>query len=203
MSQIALPLSPKNADDPARIVVGDANAAVIEALRQTHDWPYRTAILQGPPRSGKSLLGRWFTAEGLGTVIDGADRWDESDLFHRWNRAQEDGTPLLLISNADGWQIALPDLKSRLSAALTLTIGAPDDAMIESLMHSHAAQRGLSLGEGAVAYLTPRVTRSFADIERLVAAIDRLTLERKVPATLGIWRDALEAVHGPEQSRLL
>jgi hypothetical protein len=45
--------------------------------------------------------------------------------------------------------------------------------------------------------------RSYAAIEKIVAEIDRLSLERQVPATLSVWRDALEAVQGPDQGRLL
>jgi hypothetical protein len=37
----------------------------------------------------------------------------------------------------------------------------------------------------------------------VVAAIDRLSLERKQAATLAIWRDALEEVMGGRQGRLL
>jgi hypothetical protein len=37
----------------------------------------------------------------------------------------------------------------------------------------------------------------------VVAEIDRISLERKLPATMSVWRDALEAVQGPEQGRLL
>ncbi|MEL7446420.1 MAG: ATPase, partial [Pseudomonadota bacterium] len=66
-----------------------------------------------------------------------------------------------------------------------------------------AAQRGLSLADGATAYLVPRALRSFAEIERLVVAIDRISLERQVPATMSVWRDALEATQGPDQQRLL
>ncbi len=203
MSQIALPLSHKRAADPERIVVGNANQKVIEALRNPAAWPFKTAILTGEERSGKSILGRWFAAQGAGEVIDGADAIDETDLFHRWNRAQEEGRPLLLISDAEKWEIALPDLRSRLGAALHLTISTPDDDMAASLIESIAMQRGLALGEGALTYLVPRAERSFAAIERLVMAIDRLSLERKAPATQGIWRDALEAVQGPEQARLI
>lgn len=202
-SQIALPLADGLPSDPASIVVGNANARVVEALQDTSGWPYRTAILMGPPRSGKSLLGRWFAGAGRGTVLDGADSMDETELFHRWNRAQEDGEALLLIADGEGWEIALPDLRSRLGAALHLEIGTPDDAMVGDLILSHAARRGLVLGEDALTYLVPRATRSFADIEKLVAHIDRLSLERKAAPTLGIWRDALEAVQGPEQARLL
>ena len=39
-------------------------------------------------------------------------------------------------------------------------------------------------------------------VERLVEAIDRLSLERKAPATQSIWRDALDSVVGPEQGKL-
>jgi hypothetical protein len=203
MSQIALPLSVRRADDPVRVVIGNANRAVIDALADPSGWPFGTAILAGPPRSGKSLLGRWFEGQGSGEVVDGADRIDETELFHRWNRAQESGRPLLLTAQSGGWDIVLPDLRSRLAAALHLELGVPDDAMCAALIESHAAARGLALGEGALTYLGPRVERSFAGIEELVAAIDRLSLERKAPATLSIWRDALEAVQGAEQPRLL
>lgn len=203
MSQIVLPLAMRRSGEAARIVVGTANDAVIDALGRPETWPYRTAVLAGPPRSGKSLLARWFAAQGAGEAIDGANALDETALFHRWNRAQEDGHPILLVIDGEGWEIALPDLRSRMGAALQLEIGAPDDAMVGALIEAHAEERGLALGEGALTYLVPRTTRSFAAIERLVATIDRLSLERKVPATLSVWRDALEAIDGPQQARLL
>jgi hypothetical protein len=201
VTQIVLPLA-VSASGPARIVLGPANADVAEALAQPESWPFRTAVLTGPPRSGKSLFARWFEANG-GEAIDDAHTLEETELFHRWNRAQEQGTPLLIVAGEPPWDIALPDLKSRLGAALQLEIGAPDDAMAEQLLHAHAEQRGLPLGAEAADYLVPRAGRSWADLERLVAAIDLLSLERKVPATQSIWRAALEAVHGPEEPRLL
>jgi hypothetical protein len=201
MTQIVLPLAPTSSG-PARIVLGAANAHVAEALAHPESWPFRTAVLTGPPRSGKSLFARWF-AENGGEAIDDAHTLDETELFHRWNRAQESRTPLLIVAGEPPWDIALPDLRSRLGAALQLEIGPPDDAMAEQLLHAHAAQRGLPLGGEAADYLVPRAGRSWADLEKLVAAIDRLSLERKVPATQSIWRAALEAVHGPEEPRLL
>jgi chromosomal replication initiation ATPase DnaA len=203
MAQIALPLTRRRADDPARIVVGNANRAAIEALTDPSAWPYGTAILAGPARSGKTLLARWVEGQGAADAIDDADAAGETELFHRWNRAQESGRPLLLVTNRDPWDIALPDLRSRLGAALHLTIEVPDDAMLEALIEAHAEALGLALGEGAPTYLVPRLERSFAGVEAVVAAIDRLSLERKVPPTLSVWRDALETVQGAEQPRLL
>jgi chromosomal replication initiation ATPase DnaA len=187
----------------SQIVVGSANRHVVEALSEPARWPFGTAVLTGSPRSGKSLLARWFARERLGEAIDDAQAVDETDLFHRWNRAQESGRPLLLVAGQAPWTIALPDLRSRLGAALQLEIGAPDDEMAGELILSLAAERGVVLGSDAADYLVPRSGRSQADLEKLVAMIDILSLERKTAPTLGVWRAALEAVHGPEEPRLL
>ena len=207
--QIALPLSARAGAQ--RIVVGDANAAVIDALQHPERWPFHVAVLTGPPRSGKSLLARW--AKGLHgdslEVIDDAQATDETALFHRWNAVQQGGTreggALLLVAGAgeDGWRIALPDLASRIGGSLQLAIGPPDDSFAADLILAHAEARGLSLPDGAADYLVPRTTRSFAAIETLVATIDRISLERQSPATMSVWRAALDALHGPQQRRLL
>ena len=206
MSQIALPLAP-GGSGPARIVIGSANAHIAAALGAPETWPYRTAILTGPPRSGKSLLARWFAqngpAEPRAESLDDAQTMDETALFHRWNRAQEQGTALLLVGGEPPWNIALADLRSRLGAALQLEIGQPDDTMAHDLLLSLAAERGLPLGADAAAYLVTRAGRSQADLEWLVLAIDRLSLERKAPPTLAIWRAALEEIAGPDEPRLL
>lgn len=204
MSQIALPLM-VGASGPSRIVLGNANAAAFEAMALAATWPFRTAVLAGPPRAGKTLIARWFEGTGLGEAIDDADRVDETELFHRWNRAQESGTPLLLVTGLHeaGWTIALPDLASRLGAALQLEIGAPDEEMLGELLEIHAEIRGLALGPGAASYLVPRIERSHMGIELLIETIDRLSLERKVPPTQGIWREALEELYGPNEPRLL
>lgn len=202
MSQIALPLTLRTATDPASIVIGNANQSVLDAFSDPHRWPFRTAVLTGPTRSGKSLLGRWAKGQGI-AVVDGADAVEETELFHRWNAAQESGEPLLLICDVQPWDIALPDLRSRLGAALQLEIGVPNDEMVGQLIETMAAVRGLALADGAADYLSPRAVRSFAAIEDLVATIDQLSLERKAPATMSIWRAALDATRGPEQARLL
>lgn len=201
MTQIVLSVAPATTG-PSRIVIGAANAHVADALAHPEGWPFRTAVLTGPPRSGKSLFARWF-AESGGEAVDDAHTLDETELFHLWNRAQESSSPLLLVAGEPPWNIALPDLRSRLGAALQLEIGPLDDAMAQELLYVLAEQRGLPLGAEAADYLVPRAGRSWADLEKLVAAIDRLSLERKVPATQSIWRAALEAVHGPEEPRLL
>ena len=148
-SQIALPLSARTPTGAQRIVVGKANAAVIEALQDPSRWPFHVAVLTGPARSGKSLLARWAQTlaqpEAL-EVIDDAESMDETDLFHRWNAVQEggvrEGAALLIVANADqdkgGWRISLPDLASRIGGSLQLVIAAPDDVLAAELILAHA-----------------------------------------------------------------
>ncbi|MCW1384004.1 ATPase [Novosphingobium sp. KCTC 2891] len=197
MTQFALPLV--TATSAETIVSGPSLGPVLAALAASEDWPFRTAILAGPSRSGKSLLARWFAQGTGGDAIDDADRLPEDVLFHRWNRAQAEGRPLLLVSSRlpGAWHIALPDLASRLGAALLIEIAAPDDELLRALIEDHAARRGLVLGEGVLAWLLPRIERSHAAAEALVETIDRLSLERKAPVTISLARDALaERVHG-------
>jgi chromosomal replication initiation ATPase DnaA len=228
-SQIALPLRSGAAAEAQRIVVGHANAKAIEALQEPARWPFNVAVLTGPARSGKTLLARWaqrLAGPARLEVIDDAQGMDETALFHRWNAVQKgglrEGGALLIVANGDagdgagdgaddgsddgaghgGWRIGLPDLASRIGGSLQLAILPPDDAFAAELILAHAEQRGLSLPEGAADYLVPRTTRSFAAIEALVAAIDRISLERQSPATMSVWRAALEALHGPEQQTL-
>ncbi len=203
MSQIALPLT--TAASAGTILTGPSLEPVLLALAGAETWPFRAAVLAGPPRSGKSLIARWFAQSGAGDALDDADSLPEDALFHRWNRAQAEGRPLLIVSNrAPGaWRVALPDLASRLGAALMIEIGAPDDDLLRGLVESHAARRGLALGEGVLGYVLPRLERSHAAAEALVETIDRLSLERKAAVTISLARDALaERVHGvPEAER--
>jgi hypothetical protein len=203
MSQIALPLV--TATSAETVLTGASLEPVLAALAGAATWPYRAAVLTGPARSGKSLLARWFAASGLGDALDDADGLPEDALFHRWNRAQAEGLPLLIVSNrAPGtWAVALPDLASRLGAALMIEIGAPDDELLRALVETHAARRGLALGEAVLAYVLPRIERSHAAAEALVETIDRLSLERKAAVTISLARDALaERIHGvPEAQR--
>ena len=79
----------------------------------------------------------------------------------------------------------------------------PNIVGIAALIGDHAARHGLVLGEGASAWLLPRIERSHAAIEALVAEIDRLSLERKQGVTISLLREALSPNGEESQPRLL
>lgn len=206
-TQLALPFARAAGSGASAIIVGSGNARAVDALSDPSCWPYGTAILSGPARSGKSLLAEWFAANDAGTavVIDDADAMDETALFHRWNAAREAGASFLMTVADSEWVVSLPDLRSRLSAALMISIEQPDDAMMLELLEKHAATRRLPLsvggGAGAAQYLIPRIDRSYAAVEEVVGTIDRISLERKTAPTQAIWRAAIAAMQNPDHER--
>lgn len=209
-SQIALPLALTGGTES--IVGAPCLQPVFAALMASATWPYRTAVLSGPPRSGKSLLARWFGQSGQGTAIDNADRQDETALFHEWNRAQAAGSALLLVADEPvavaganaGWRIGLADLASRLGAALPLVIPPPDDDLLAALIGEQARRRALAVPDAVRDWLVPRIERSHAAAEHVVAALDRLSLERKAPVSLALAREVLaQSPLGHWQPRLL
>ncbi len=193
MRQIALPLDELRSGALISLIITDANAAIFAGLGNSAKWPGQCAILTGPPRSGKSLMARYFTAQG-GTVIDDAETVSPESLFNAWNRAQEGRVTLLLVSRwrpAD-WGIALPDLRSRLAAATLLEIAPPDDEMIEQLLQKQLADRGAGISIDALSFVKRRIERSYVGIESFARAANALALAENAPVNLALVKRLLE-----------
>lgn len=194
MRQIALPLDELRGGASSSLIITPSNATAFAGLGSAASWPRHCAILVGPARSGKSLMARYFGGQG-GTVIDDAETNAAESLFNAWNRAQESAVPLLLISRwlpAD-WNIALPDLKSRLGSAMLLEIGAPDDEMIEQLLQKQLADRGAAITMDALSYVKRRIERSYAAIESFARAANAMALAENAPVNLTLVKKVLDA----------
>jgi Bacterial dnaA protein len=188
VKQIALPLDVLRSGEASSLIITDSNAHVAAALAKAHDWPGRCAILCGPARSGKSLMARYFVSQTAGEVIDPADIAGEETLFNAWNRAQESLRSLLLVSSippAD-WAITLPDLRSRLGAAMLFQIPPPDDELVAQLIQKHLADRGTMIGMEALAYVTKRIERRYTAIEKFARDANSAALAGNEPINLGL-----------------
>lgn len=196
MSQFALPFAWPAVEDERDFCLGEANAAAVRHLEHRSLWPVMATLLTGPRKSGRSLLGRIFVAKAGGSLVDDADQRPEEDLFHAWNRAQAERRPLLLIADAPppAWAINLPDLKSRIAATPHVTITEPDDALAGALLERLLGQRGLPAGPEVIAYLLPRIERSYVSILRVVDALDQLSLARRSRITVPLARQALQSI---------
>lgn len=203
MTQFVLPLGGGARDPDRDYLVTDCNAHAAALIGRWKEWPFRTAILVGPPRSGKSMLAGMFASAGH-DALDDADRADQTGLFHRWNRAQSDGHVLLLTARrpVGEWGLTIPDLASRLGASQQIALGDPDDALAEALLRRHVATRGISIADRDVAYALARTDRSYAAIEALAETLDRLSLEKQRPISQKLVREALavDGRHNPEEA---
>lgn len=189
--QIALPLDWPQAGDERRFILSSANQAAFDHFRHWSMWPVRASILVGPRRSGRSLLARNFVARVGGRLFDDAERHDEETLFHAWNRAQETRKPLVMVTGEEPWEVALPDLRTRLAVTPTVRIGPPDDALFAALIELLLADRGLHLPPDVIRYIGQRVQRDYVTAERVVEALDRFAFAERARLGMGSVRRAL------------
>ena len=195
MNQIALPLDWPVADRDEDFLVSDANRAAFDHFRRWSVWPVPATLLTGPRKSGRSLLGRIFVRKTGGRLFDDAEGHDEEALFHAWNEAQEKRKPLLLIAESPppAWQVALPDLRSRLAATPHVAIGDPDDDLLGGLIVKLLADRGVAAPPELADYVVPRIERSYVAVQQVVDTLDEQVLQLRRPMTMPMVRKALES----------
>jgi hypothetical protein len=191
--QIALPLDWPQVQGDSRFILSDANAKAFEHFRSWSLWPVKATMLTGPRRSGRSLLARAFVARVGGRLFDDAQGHDEEELFHAWNAAQDDGRPIVMIVDEvpPAWEVALPDLRTRLAITPIARIQQPDDRLFRAIIRLLFADRGLHIPDEALKFIGERVERSYFMAERVVEAIDRFAIAERARLTLPTIRRAL------------
>lgn len=204
MNQIALPLDWPVADREEDFLLSDSNRVAFDHLRRWSLWPVMATLVTGPRKSGRSLLGRIFARKTGGRLFDDAERQDEEALFHAWNEAQERRRPLFIVADAPppAWEVALPDLRSRLAATPHVAILAPDDALIAQLIVKLLGDRGIAVSTEIADYLVPRIERSYVAVLNVVDILDQAMLSHHRRMTVPLARRALEDARMVGRSRI-
>jgi chromosomal replication initiation ATPase DnaA len=216
--QLALALPHEESFAREDFLTGGPNAAALAFVERWPDWPDRALMLIGPEGAGKSHLAAiWADLAGarrisaralgginlLGTLATGAlvvedapARLDERALFHLLNLMREEEAFLLITARTapPSWNVTLPDLASRLRAIPSVTLAAPDDALLRALLMKLFADRQLDVDESLVGYLATRIERSFAAAREVVEALDREALRLKRPVTRALAAGVLNRV---------
>ncbi|WP_417691796.1 hypothetical protein [Roseibium sp.] len=181
-------------------LVGSSNRAAFELLDRWPDWPAPVVILAGPVGAGKTHLVEAFKTETGAVVINAGDLRadlvdglvqapvvvvedahrgvDETALFHLLNAARQADVHVLITSRTwpSAWNVALPDLMSRLRAAAPVEVQEPDDGLLQHVLVKLFADRQLQVDLSVVDYLVVRMERSLGVACRAVDAIDREAL---------------------------
>src|SRR5215831_11945501 len=140
-------------------LAGPSNAAALALIERWPDWPARAVALVGPEGSGKSHLAAiWAKTAGARSIAAHAvasatvptalatgalviedlreGACEDAALFHLMNLAREQGDFVLFTARGapSAWTIRLRDLASRLRALPSVTLEAPDDALLRAVM---------------------------------------------------------------------
>jgi len=188
--QLRLPFTRATHFTDAGFLRAGSNQAALAWLARPEDWPDGRLVLWGPEGCGKThLLHVWAAQhcavlsapEGPPTrpvAIDNAEHAPERGLLHLLNAAAEAGLPVLLTAKRAParWDIALPDLASRLRAATAVEIRPPEDALLRNLLGSQLADRQLRVDEAVQAWLVQRLPRTPAAIRDAVDRLDAASL---------------------------
>jgi len=218
-----LPLDPRfGAED---FLVSPSNEQAYGLIESWPDWPDTILLLVGPRGSGKSHLASiWATNARAWTIdasgitqdkvphlvsngalaIEDMDRGerDEAALFHLLNLARERKASLLITCEAppDRWSLKTPDLLSRLRLAPSVSLEAPDDALLKAVLVKLFVDRQLVVDTSVVDYIALRIERSLAKASELVALLDREALSRGRRVSRAIAAEILGAAQETDES---
>ena len=188
--------------------VTDSNAQAVDLIDRWPQWPSSALLLIGPRGSGKTHLAEvWRKASGAieinadqlepgkvpdllsngAVVVEDApgDMLDETALFHLLNLAKEQSSHVLITTRdvPNLWNVALPDLLTRLNALSQTHLEAPDDILLRAVLVKLFTDRQIVVGEGVVEYLVVRMERALGAADDLVAELDARALAEKVAIT--------------------
>ncbi|MDA3878557.1 MAG: DnaA regulatory inactivator Hda [Halothiobacillus sp.] len=106
------------------------------------------------------------------------DRVLEFALFDLLNRFREQEVPVLLTADRPPAQlpVELPDLSSRLSWGLTISVAEPGDAEKIELLTVKAHERGLVMPFETAAYLLQRLPRDTGRLLEVLHELDQASL---------------------------
>lgn len=222
--QLVLHLGHRTAMSAEDFLVADSNAEAVAWVDRWPDWPAPALAIVGPAGSGKthlaqvwrarsgaailpaSALGRADPVQVLGgrlhCVVERPDQGvHELALLHLYNVMKErEGTLLLTAEEPPArWNISLPDLRSRLSAAPAVVIRPPDDLLMAAVIAKLFDDRQLVVPQEVLDYLLPRIERSFAAARAVVEALDRAALADRRRITVALARDVLREQGDLEQ----
>ncbi len=200
VKQIPLSFPIKESYDAQDFMRLPCNEAAMQWIDKFPDWHYPCVIVYGEEGCGKThLLSLWQDRVGDDhRAIDDVDNIfgnaeAEKNLFHLFNQAKENKTYLMVSMQKPvvQYNIDLPDLASRLKAAPMVDISPPDDMDVQAILVKLFHDRQLQVEPGVIAYILPRIERSFTSIRDLVQKIDENSMAEKRSVTVPLVRAIL------------
>jgi chromosomal replication initiation ATPase DnaA len=219
MLQLTFELPRRTAFGRADFLVSACNASAVGWIDRWPDWPGGAVLIQGEAGCGKThLVHLWcerasavsISGEDLDDemvarllnqgqhriAIDGADRAAQRHLLHLYNWCLESGGSVLITAcRRPAFWATLPDLGSRLRAALSTEIGPPDDALLAAVLVKHFADRQVRVAPEVVLFLVAQIERSFAAAAAVAELLDAVSLRDGRAITVPLVREVLAGLN--------
>lgn len=124
---------------------------------------------------------------------EGSESVNEDRIFHFYNLVKEKGADLLICSHRPPtqWNVKLPDLRSRLTTILSISVNSPDEDALRAVLFKLCSELGMSLSPEVADYILRRVERSFENVRTFVNILNQNTLSTHRQLTLGLVREIL------------
>lgn len=185
-------------------LVSPSNERAYNLLETWPEWPDKVLLLYGPEGSGKSHLAAiwaeqahaWtvdaveltqelvpYLASNGALLIEDADKAlpDEAALFHLLNLIREKGSYVILTAATpiSAWGLKTPDLISRLRLAPSVTLEAPDHALLSAVLIKLFMDRQLIVDTSIIDYIVARLGQSLSRAEKIIARLDIEALSQR------------------------
>ncbi|MEH6836095.1 MULTISPECIES: HdaA/DnaA family protein [Falsihalocynthiibacter] len=219
--QLTLNLPVRTALGREDFFVSPSNAHALETLSAPTDWPLGKIVLCGEIGSGKTHLVHVWAEQTQAQILQACDleasnieqlaqaplAFEDADqiaqdgeretlLFHLHNLILANGHFLLLTARTapSRWNIALPDLKSRMEGTAVVQLQAPDDMLLTVVLLKHFNDRQLHVAPEVVDYIIKRIPRSLGFIGELCVALDQTALSEKRAITRPLVAKVLDVL---------
>jgi len=198
MAQYAFPLTLPPVFSEDNFYAAPCNRESHAWVTRWPNWPSQALLVYGPSGAGKSHLGHIWAGRAKGKIFFSREQkkfapetmsgnWliedieklaDEKALFHLLNLAKENKNFLLLTASLPPRELpfTLPDLTSRLLALPCVGIAAPDEETIAAVLRKQFSDRQLKVEDEVIAFLLPRMERSYGGAATIVETLDKQAL---------------------------
>jgi len=206
--------------------ISPSNQIAVSMIDSWPHWSNQKLLLSGPEGAGKTHLTHVWATQSGATIIDAINlsidavpglsrspvavenihtiaslETQQTALFYLYNLCVETGQSILFTGRKvpQHWQLTLPDLESRLRGATVAQLSPPDDTLLRAVLIKLFSDRQLSPSPELITYVVRRIDRSFDAAQKLVLALDAISLAEKRPLSRRLAARLLE----PAQENLL